>query len=412
MECKSKQTDTGVKRSLYHSSLLLCFMLSLGICAAVLPSIPFEVNDTDSPRGGLTYVITRSCLTVAMIFFEIFVWYVLRKRDSFHKNQEIFWPLRCRHCAHAVGLLPHLTDNDEDGEAKQKNIFSPLSSSANTRENPFSEVHQLYHKPHMSLLNTFYIFGTIAGINLPIPLIANIMCLITLDNSVVDIVVLVGQVLLDFTFATLILSGMLFFRNYYDAAFVDNKKFTFPLAIIFAGCFWIAAVKIVYPLGDLTSLKYGHVDYPYFLPGNFGLFTKRHEITLTPFYAENAIIAAAMMWQMWYSKLPEAVLKKAQNALQFESLGPTYVGPFWGTIRAWLKNIFHCRKLKFLLLGSSKEERQSLVPKSRERKKREFREPPLNITLTVAFYVLPRITYYSLRQLFLLFQLGINPKLE
>ena len=138
MECKSKQTDTGVKRSLYHSSLLLCFMLSLGICAAVLPNIPFKENDTDSPRGDLTYVITRSCLTVVMILFEIFAWYVVRKRDSFHKNQEVFWPMRCRHCAHAVGLLPQLTDNDEDGQAEQENIISPLSSSPDRSESILS----------------------------------------------------------------------------------------------------------------------------------------------------------------------------------------------------------------------------------------------------------------------------------
>ena len=411
MECKSKQTDTGVKRSLYHSSLLLCFMLSLGICAAVLPNIPFEVNDKDSPRRGLTYVITRSCLTFLLIFFVIFVCYVVRKRDSFHRKQEVFWPLRCRHCAHVVGLLPHLTDNDEIGEAEQKNIFSPLSSSPNTRENPFSEVHQLYHKPHMSLLNTFYIFGTIAGINLPIPLIANIMCLITLDNSVVDNVVHVGQVLLDFTFATMILFGILFFRNYYDAAFVDSKKFIFPLAVIFAACFWIAAVKILYPFGELKTSNYGHVDYQCSLPGNFGLFTKRHEITLTPFYAECAIIGAAMMWQMWYSKLPEALLKKTQSTSQFQSLGPTYIGPWWETICAWLKNICRCRKLKFLLLRSSEEERRSLVPESKDRKDSKFREPPLNITLTVTFYVFLGITYFSLRQVLEYSSLGLKESL-
>ena len=126
IRCNSEQLETGVKRSLYHSSLLLCFLLSLGICAAVLPSIPFEENDVDSPRGELTYVITRSCLTVAIIFFEMFAWYVVRKRDSFHKNQEVFWPLRCRHCAHAVGLLPQLTDNDEAGETANRTIYFHL----------------------------------------------------------------------------------------------------------------------------------------------------------------------------------------------------------------------------------------------------------------------------------------------
>ena len=411
MECKLRQTDGKVKRSLYNSSLLLCFLLSLGICAAVLPNIPFKENDTDSPRGDLTYVLTRSCLTVAMILFEIFAWYIVRKRDSFHKKQEVFWPMRCRHCANTVGLQPHLTDNDENGQAEQENIISPLSSSPDRRVNPFNEVHQLYHKPHMSLLNTFYIFGTIAGINVTIPIIANIMCLITLDNSVVINVVLVGQVLLDVTFANLILFGMLCFRNYYDAAFVDNKKFTFPLAVMFAGCFWIAAVKILYPLGELTTSKYGHVGYPCSLPGNFGLFTKRQEITLTPFYAECAIIGAAMMWQMWYSTLPEALLKKAKSTTQFQSLGPTYVGPWWGTICAWLKNIYRCRKLKFLLLRSSKKESQSFVPESKDRKDSESREPPLNITLTVAFYVFLSITYFSLCQVFKYSSLGLQESL-
>ena len=237
------------------------------------------------------------------------------------------------------------------------------------------------------------------------------MCLITLDNSVVTNVVLVGQVLLDFTFANLILFGMLFFRNYYDAAFVDIHKFTFPLAVMFAGCFWITAVKILNPLGELTTSKYGQPDYPCFLPGNFGLFTKRQEITLDPFYAECAIIGAAMMSQMWNSILPEALLKTAKSTSRFQSLGPTYFGPWWGTISAWLKNILHFRKFRFLLLGSFKEERQSLVPKSRDRTEGEFREPPLNITLTVAFYVLLGITYFSLRQVLYYSSLGLQESL-
>ena len=405
MECYSEQVDAGVKRSVYHNSLMLCFTLSLGICAAVLPSLPFGENDTNSPRGDLIYAITRSCLTVVLIFFETFVWYVVRKRDNFHEKQEVFWPLRCRHCAHAVGLLPYLTNNDEDGEAES------LSSSSDRKANPFSEVHQLYHKPHMSLLNTFYFFGTIAVINLPIPLLDNIMCLITLDGSVVANVVLVGQVLLDFTFATLILFAIFFFRNYYDAAFVDRQKFTFPLSVAVAGCFWIVAVKIILPLGELMTSNYGQPDYSCSLPGNFELFSKHHELALTPFYAESAIIAAAMMWQMWYSTLPGALLKTAQSTSQCQSLGPTYVGPFWGTIRAWLKNIFRCRKLKFLLLGSSKEERRNLVPTPKDRRESEFREPPLNITLTVAFYVFLGITYFSLRQVFYYSSLGLQESL-
>ena len=411
IRCNSELVDTGVKRSLYHSSLLMCFLLSLGICAAVLPSIPFEENDEDSPRGELTYVITRSCLTIILIFFEMFAWYVVRKRDSFHKNQEVFWPMSCRHCARAVGLLPQLTNNDGAGETKQNNIFSPLSSSPNRRANPLSEVHQLYHKPHMSLLDTFYIFGTIAVINIPIPLIANIVCLITFDNSIIANVVLAGQVLLDFIFTTMVLFGMLFFRNFYDAAFVDGKKFTVPLAVSFAGCFWIASVKIILPLGELMTSKYGNVDYSCFHSTNFGLFIKRHEMALTPFYAESAIIAAAMMWQMWYSTLPGALLKTTQSTSEFYGLGPTYLGPFWGTICARLKKTFRCRKLKFLLLGPSKEERRSLVPKSKDRKESKFREPPLNITLTVAFYVFLSITYFSLRQVFEYSSLGLKESL-
>ena len=190
-----------------------------------------------------------------------------------------------------------------------------------------------------------------------------------------------------------------------------DKRFTFPLAGMFAACFWIAAAHILYPLGELASSKYAQSDFPCVLPGNFGLFRKRHKTTLTPFYAECAIIAAAMMWQMWYSTLPEALLKTAQSTSQFQSLGPTYVGPFCGTIRAWLKNIFRCRMLRFLLLGSSKEERRILVPKSKDRKESDSRKSPLNITLTVAFYVFLGITYFSLRQVFEYSNLGLKESL-
>ena len=51
------------------------------------------------------------------------------------------------------------------------------------------------------------------------------------------------------------------------------------------------------------------------------------------------------------------------------------------------------------------------MPKSRDRTEGEFREPPLNITLTVTFYVLLGITYFSLRQVLYYSSLGLQESL-
>ena len=104
MESPKKKPEL-VKLTKYNSSLLLCLFLGVGICCAVLPVLP---RPTPAFNGSnqlpLSYSISRICLVLVIILLDVYFYRSISKASALHRRHEVFWPMRCAHCARAVGL--------------------------------------------------------------------------------------------------------------------------------------------------------------------------------------------------------------------------------------------------------------------------------------------------------------------
>ena len=438
-----------VQKYQYYVLLTLCLLIGVAICCSVLPVLPPVQGQNEINHGHITFAITRDIFLVVIIIVEIIFYRVIRSKDAFHRKQEIFWPLQCRHCARAVGILPqkksqvrfdemvaygkgkqnpkrsqsfsgaissersqdmskdclklestvgsmencspksqeesthgnhpHIVRNDTLCKVKCDKSFngSSLTKASFTRgvnlyerrgnsESVFQGMEDdatkpsnnrlLYKKPHKSLLNIFLIFSIIGLCNIPLQLIGIGQCFFQNDNSPSLAFSLLSQGLLDIAYIILILEAWLFFSLYYDAVFIDRAKFYYSIVIVVACCVWLAVLKILFPLSELTESPYGKIEYPCKLSGTFGAFLSNTDKMLTPFYAECGIIACGIMCQLWSALLPQSCLFLSHNVPDFEIIEISPTEPF-------LKRVFRnakrfCQKSAV----SSQSERQKLLP--------------------------------------------------
>ena len=103
MESPKKKPEL-VKLTKYNSSLLLCLFLGVGICCAVLPVLPPTPAFNGSNQLPLSYSISRICLALVIILADVYFYRSINKASALHRSHEVFWPMRCAHCARAVGL--------------------------------------------------------------------------------------------------------------------------------------------------------------------------------------------------------------------------------------------------------------------------------------------------------------------
>ena len=162
--------------------------------------------------------------------------------------------------------------------------------------------------PHMSLLNTFYVFGSIALINVPLQLVGVILWLFENCNSSVNCFGVATQAFKDVAFMAIIVFGMSFFTTYYSAVFVEVPKFSYPFGTLVVASIYMVIGKFVSPIGEILGNHINEPGFLYRLNGTFGDFLVWHEKILTPFYAECGIIAAGVMWQIWTSVYPRSCL--------------------------------------------------------------------------------------------------------
>ena len=97
---RSKTTDD---RHNYSSTLSLCLLSSIGLCLAFLPDLP--INQDNLSENGVRFTVARICMSVVIVIAEIQAIRFIRLKKRFHQGQVVFWPMRCRHCARALGVL-------------------------------------------------------------------------------------------------------------------------------------------------------------------------------------------------------------------------------------------------------------------------------------------------------------------
>ena len=105
MTMESSDTNAPLSfRALYKSKILACLLSCFAISSILLPSFPS--GDEQNNEKNDSNVIWAFILSAGAMLLLAFIGlrFILR-RSHVHQKQEIFWPLRCSHCARAVRIL-------------------------------------------------------------------------------------------------------------------------------------------------------------------------------------------------------------------------------------------------------------------------------------------------------------------
>ena len=102
-------------RSPYGAILLCCLLASAELCCVIFPYIPPTPTFASLARLELSFIITRLLLISLVYFVQFHAIAIVLKRRQFHRDQRVFLPLQCRHCAKTLGVLS--SDNHRDNES-------------------------------------------------------------------------------------------------------------------------------------------------------------------------------------------------------------------------------------------------------------------------------------------------------
>ena len=89
----------------FDAALVICFIVSLGISCNVFPSLIASHFDITPDIDDVAYSAKSAGLMIIVLLGDIIMIRFIRGMTAHHQAQEVFWPMRCRHCARAVGIL-------------------------------------------------------------------------------------------------------------------------------------------------------------------------------------------------------------------------------------------------------------------------------------------------------------------
>ena len=370
----STSNKLHIRRTMYSSTLLLSFIASLGLCCAVfiiLPSNHPQSSGDDNRSKDIAYASIRFTISFILLFFCTYGIWIVRNRVKFHNNQEVYWPFECSHCAKAVGLVSNPSgrgfdqssqrqskssdclkneeglssnptvndscDTNEECEQQQIKSLAPSYIDNNIKEMEIPNqrwAHEPIHKkPHKSLLRVCNLFGILVVMNLPVQLMAVMMCLALTDGSVFGMVALLSKFLFEVSVSVAIVTSLFFFNTYYEAVFIDVAKFSYTFGVFFATCLWMMNLNISAPIGRILDAYYDPLEHHCEIRDKFKHFILEHDERITPFYAECSIVFAAIIWQMWSAILPHSFVDARSSMLMSNCLNV-------------IRNESFCRKIK------------------------------------------------------------------
>ena len=385
-----------IPKTYYNSMVLLCFLACAGLCCAVLQALPSSChNDDCGKHGDLTYAFIRMALSTANLLLTVCVGWLIKNRANFHRRQEVFWPMQCRHCAQVVGLESADTSSsvlkdDERAQFQQRSISrrwsfptnleslkryvtvnnSPATSADHHQDTPMTAPtsheqnnetilrarKQIFYKPpHKSLLLIFIIFGSVVLIETPLQIFGIFICLTNSGQSVSTKITLVAQAVFDLSTITAFLMSLFFFNIYYDAVIMVKAKFSISLSIYLALSIAIAALKIGYPISADIATVYDPLKDSCDMKRSLKQFLIDLDDTMESVYTKLAVTAVGILWNIWLTMVPQCFLDITSSPPEFDYFHTINRRPLSKRILNSLKNSYLKIKLRFWRTSSDNE---------------------------------------------------------
>ena len=344
-------------------TLAICIWTGLGLSLGLFLILPSN-NDFEGARSAIS--LADTCIVFsAMILTTFMMARFIRNREKFHKDQVVFWPSRCRHCAEALYAPTYQKYSTEEiseiGSEENFNLRfgnsvsfsscdhlrressisrrnqtpsegSSRSESASVAAYPERSPVHTYHKERVysqnaihiqnrAVVNVFKVFCFVTLVGVLDGFIFTVVCFRQGDYSLFTKVKRSFIYINHLGFYSVL---FLFIECYFNAVFVYTFQNLFTVSLLMAVSIWIASVRLSNYIFDMLEIGFRPETYinattDCELTGIFGrVLLHMYEIT-DPFVTENALIVLGLSMQVWNSFVLKSSLYLQSDRANFRS---------------------------------------------------------------------------------------------
>ena len=375
------------------------------ICLSFVTSI---VSDESRHQiQDLVLSIVRYAIKIESIITLLVVFLYIRRKEKFHRNQTVFWPTRCRHCAYVLNPVRGLRDVESDIQGgiannteETSSLESPDTSTTvndilltrhmDMKTNDFnlldattepgnstsqsvlsfpgidssrsSCTKNTFHVKNRVLMKVFCVFCFICSLGLITEIIY--ASLSYAEGNLSTIFLQSFHMIFDFVMLLAIPLLIVFGEGFTDAIFVDSYRNLCTIALLLFWCISESARLLYEPINELLT------SYPNYNKSNedtVANHTGCFKVTdlfghidhmMKPFYTETSLILLAIILQWWNSFAPRTSITLSTNERKRDTRTLDLAFP-WRKIFSF--KIKRCVRRIQQLCHFSKEEHEPLL---------------------------------------------------
>ena len=352
-------------------SRFLSLMAVIIICLLIEPFL--VSNDKGRYLQDVLLTIVTYASDVLGIIILVVAFLYIRRKGKFHREQTVFWPTRCHHCARVLdperglrrtdlGIVSSVQSNNETvsspespgltshfiGEECRRSTLSTsityisvtprvnetAQNNSRLSSNQFSGNNDILrnscskyrcHSQNRPLIKVFWVFVFIYTIGLIIEIIRHFSCyahgqysaMITISFTTSSAEMLVAFPVL-----------LVFVEGFNDAIFLDSYKNRGVIALMLFIAIWKCTELMFKPFGKLLNSHQGFNETnketlvnhkACYLNDTLGDIFRHFDHVTNPIYTEMWLIVFAIVFQFWNSFAPKTSITIESDQLERES---------------------------------------------------------------------------------------------
>ena len=354
-------------------------LASTVICLLFATSVSLVSDGSKYQLMNLVLSIVKYAIEIESIITLFIVFLYIRRKEKFHRDQTVFWPTRCRHCAHVLNPVRslHYVESDiQGGIASNNEETSPLVSPTNTSHlvegeglnstttttttiNDISMRHMdistndfyllepgnstsqsvlpfpgndssrnsctenTFHVQNRVLMKVFSVFCSICSLGVITEIIKYFLCYA--EGNGPSTMTLISRTISAIIMSLAIPLLIVFGEGFTDAIFLDSYTNLCAIALMLFWCIWESAIRLHGPINKLLkSYRNYNISNADLMVNHTDCFKDTElfghiDHMMKPFYTETSLILLAIALQWWNSFVPRTSITLNTNSLESET---------------------------------------------------------------------------------------------
>ena len=389
----------------------------IAVLASTVICLLFVTRVVSNKLQDLVMSIVIYPIEIESVITLFVVFLFIRRKEKFHRDQTVFWPTRCRHCAHVLNPVSGLrdvesdiqggfTNNTEETSSLESpdtshsdegeglisttptmindistrhmdistndflNLLEPRNSTSqsvlpfpgnDSSRNSCRPTENTFHVQNCVLMKVFCVFSSICSFGLITEIIKYFLCY---AEGIVPTMKIVSHTISNVAMLLAIPLLIVFGEGFTGAIFLDSYKNLCTIALLLFWCIWQIARLLFVPIDKLlesySNYNKSNEDAMENHTGCFrdtDLFVHINHM-MKPFYTESSLIFLAIILQWWNSFVPRTSITLNTNSLESETRTVDLAFPWRKTFSF---NVKRCVRRIQQLCHNSEREHEALL---------------------------------------------------